>query len=636
MARYEDIVKAIIEQNDYYRLPQSRIEAILLKIKQVIEEEGGKAKPVKWIGVTTTEITDKSNVNPIMINGATVYAETGNIASYGDSEFIFRGDIWQAFGNMTGYIPDEGNTTDGAFGLSRKTVMIHADNAAEMNSNKKVTVSGATGVDIIGNENGVNIDKLNGYIPNTGNETSDNFVLKRKSLDVRAMNGNAVFMNQADKFLFNVKADKTMHYIQGNGGATPGNEVMTSDKVDTKLNDYIPDTGDAVEGSLSITRTNGAITLTSANPTTQTGGNVVVSPDGGVSINGAGNLTLGMSGNIAGGCGGPINIASAGQGGITFNSNASQAISQKVAFQLNGSDQLKVGVKDVSGSSVRTETDINTTYLNINSPQTTIDGYGVHLDLDTSPDAPDSGLNTLDLDAEPGRLECTVRNMNENWNPNVLSMADVISLRKNLGTQGSPTKHNGVVVDSILVGLVGVRDGQRRAYVNVQEQEAVNIHSVMGTYITGDAFYKGKEIATLDDLVGYLQNNARYQNLSLGSNYSQQNEHSDIALNNTGGSLSTTGTAQVAEFSTNAAGIAEIISRETVVDGENIKLTADIVTGKVTITKYDSLDKETYTLFTVNDGGAYVGAASANTKVMTQADLDAALGNIEAVLNAIV
>ena len=507
MARYEDIVKAIIEQNDYYRLPQSRIEAILLKIKQVIEEEGGKAKPVKWIGVTTTEITDKSNVNPIVINGATVYAETGNIASYGDSEFIFRGDIWQAFGNMTGYIPDEGNTTDDSFSLHRKTMMIGATDAAEFNCNKKATVRGGNGVDIIGNENGVNIDKLNGYIPNTGNETSDNFVLKRKSLDVRAMNGNAVFMNQADKFLFNVKADKTMHYIQGNGGATPGNEVMTSDKVDTKLENYIPDTGDNVEGSLSITRKNGAITLTSANPTTQAGGNVIVSPDGGVGINGAGNLTLGMSGSIVGGCGGPINIASAGQGGITFNSNAAVVSTRKVALQLDGNDT------------------ISASYV----------------------------------------------------------------------------------------------DGARAIILNA-------VH----------ALYNGHQIATLDDLVGYLQNNAKYQNLTLGSTYSQLNEHSDIALNNTAGSLSTTGTAQVAEFNTNAAGIAEIVSRETAVDGENIKLTTDIVAGKVTVTKYDSLDEETYTLFTVNDSGAYVGAASANTKVMTQADLDAALGNIEAVLNAIV
>lgn len=507
MARYEEILKAIIEQNEYYKLPQSRIEAILLKIKQAIDEEGGKAKPVKWIGVTTTEITDKSNVNPIVINGATVYAEAGNIASYGDSEFIFRGDIWQAFGNMTGYIPDEGNTTDDGFALSRKTVMIHADNAAELNSNETVTVSGTTGVDIFGGSYGVNIDKLNGYIPDAGNETPANFVLKRRSLDIRAMNGNAVFMNQADKILFNVKADKTIHYIQGNGGATPGNEIMTSDKVDTKLNDYIPDTGDAVEGSLSVTRTNGAITLTSANPTTQTGGNVVVSPDGGVSINGAGNLTLGMSGSIAGGCGGPINIASAGQGGITFNSNAANVSQRKVALQLDGTDIISASYVD--------------------------------------------GTRVINLNA-------------------------------------------------------------------------------------AHALYNGYQIATLDDLVGYLQNNARYQNLSLGSDYSQQNEHSDIALNNTGGSLSTTGTAQVAEFSTNAAGIAEMISRETAVDGENIKLTADIVTGKVAITKYDSLDEETYTLFTVNDGGAYVGAASANTKVMTQADLDAALGNIEAVLNAIV
>ena len=53
-----------------------------------------------WLGVTTTPLTDGASTNPILINGESVTAETGNITSYEDAEFIFNGTIWQEFGNM--------------------------------------------------------------------------------------------------------------------------------------------------------------------------------------------------------------------------------------------------------------------------------------------------------------------------------------------------------------------------------------------------------------------------------------------------------------------------------------------------------------------------------------------------------
>ena len=53
-----------------------------------------------WIGITTTELTDGSTTNPIVINGQSVTASAGNITAYGDDEFIWNGSIWQAFGNL--------------------------------------------------------------------------------------------------------------------------------------------------------------------------------------------------------------------------------------------------------------------------------------------------------------------------------------------------------------------------------------------------------------------------------------------------------------------------------------------------------------------------------------------------------
>lgn len=54
-----------------------------------------------FIGVTTTELTDQSTTNPIVIDGDDVTATNGNIAIYGQKEFIFDGTKWIEFGDLS-------------------------------------------------------------------------------------------------------------------------------------------------------------------------------------------------------------------------------------------------------------------------------------------------------------------------------------------------------------------------------------------------------------------------------------------------------------------------------------------------------------------------------------------------------
>lgn len=56
----------------------------------------------KFLGVTTTELEDGDTTNPIMIDGESVTAESGNIVTYESTEFIFNGTSWQAFGDLSG------------------------------------------------------------------------------------------------------------------------------------------------------------------------------------------------------------------------------------------------------------------------------------------------------------------------------------------------------------------------------------------------------------------------------------------------------------------------------------------------------------------------------------------------------
>ena len=54
----------------------------------------------KYLGKTTTALSDGSTTNPITINGESVTAVTGDIALYGNGEFIFDGTAWAAFGDL--------------------------------------------------------------------------------------------------------------------------------------------------------------------------------------------------------------------------------------------------------------------------------------------------------------------------------------------------------------------------------------------------------------------------------------------------------------------------------------------------------------------------------------------------------
>lgn len=67
--------------------------------RELIEE---LSKYTDYLGVTSTALVDGSTTNPITINGESVTAVTGNIATYQSAEFIFNGTAWQEFGDLSG------------------------------------------------------------------------------------------------------------------------------------------------------------------------------------------------------------------------------------------------------------------------------------------------------------------------------------------------------------------------------------------------------------------------------------------------------------------------------------------------------------------------------------------------------
>lgn len=63
--------------------------------RQLIEQLGNA---VYWIGVTSTELTNGSETNPITVNGESVTARVGGMAQYSGEEFVWNGSAWQSIG----------------------------------------------------------------------------------------------------------------------------------------------------------------------------------------------------------------------------------------------------------------------------------------------------------------------------------------------------------------------------------------------------------------------------------------------------------------------------------------------------------------------------------------------------------
>ena len=101
-SRVEEILIATIDGNEYTKAPQSRLEELLLELKEVIESGGGGTGGIRPVGVTTTPLTDGASTNPISINGEDYTAVTGDMVTYQSKEFLFNiNEVWQELGDIS-------------------------------------------------------------------------------------------------------------------------------------------------------------------------------------------------------------------------------------------------------------------------------------------------------------------------------------------------------------------------------------------------------------------------------------------------------------------------------------------------------------------------------------------------------
>ena len=144
-----EISKITLPSGSTYDIKDSVARSDIADIKTSIT--GG----MHYIGTTTTALTDGSSTNPITIGGASVTAKSGDIAIYGNLEFIFSStdSKWHEFGS-TGSLKAlafkdsaSGNYTP-AGSVSKPTFT-----GTAFNSTGKFTPSGSVTVSIESTEN---------------------------------------------------------------------------------------------------------------------------------------------------------------------------------------------------------------------------------------------------------------------------------------------------------------------------------------------------------------------------------------------------------------------------------------------------------------------------------------------------
>lgn len=111
---------------------------------------------MSYVGVTTTALSDGATTNPITIDGSTYNAKSGDVAIYGEKEFVFNGTRWNEFGDMgslkalafkdstTATYTPAGSVSQPTFTGSESTVAITAADNSNGNYQPKGTVSKPT------------------------------------------------------------------------------------------------------------------------------------------------------------------------------------------------------------------------------------------------------------------------------------------------------------------------------------------------------------------------------------------------------------------------------------------------------------------------------------------------------------
>lgn len=151
-----DINQVTLPSGTTYDLRDSRVDSII-------------SQGTRWVGVTTTALSDGSTTSTIVIDGASHTAEIGDITSYNNMEFIWNGTVWQEFGST-------GSLKALAFKDTASGTVAVPKTYSFTGSSTSVSVSGTTAGSITPTKSAVTVSKASSgtatYTPQGSNASS--------------------------------------------------------------------------------------------------------------------------------------------------------------------------------------------------------------------------------------------------------------------------------------------------------------------------------------------------------------------------------------------------------------------------------------------------------------------------------
>lgn len=134
--------------------------------RQMIDDLGNA---MYWLGVTTTALTDGSEINPITVLGESVTARVGGVAQYDGEEFAFNGVAWQSLGkNNFGDLAFKNSASGNFTPQGSVSVSATGGTSATVNSITDVGTLPVFGYD----SNSETLTFSQGTLPTKGSDTS--------------------------------------------------------------------------------------------------------------------------------------------------------------------------------------------------------------------------------------------------------------------------------------------------------------------------------------------------------------------------------------------------------------------------------------------------------------------------------
>ena len=128
----------------------------------------GLSGAMKFLGTSTTAITDGATTNPITIDGKSVTATAGNVVLYGSKEFVWTGSLWEELGDESSHalksvtITGTGILSGGGSLEANRTITHNTVSRTDSTSAASPSYSGTfTAIDSITSDSYGHISKVN-------------------------------------------------------------------------------------------------------------------------------------------------------------------------------------------------------------------------------------------------------------------------------------------------------------------------------------------------------------------------------------------------------------------------------------------------------------------------------------------